>query len=303
MAGIVAYKERESMHPETGVVGIIRDEWRIKPIASYNMDDLYAAFGPNWTSYNPGARFVLEHRYIRRGVDEGWKKFDVYKTREKALEAIDRDATPVGQGMSKVKAKRALDEERQRVGEAAERESLWVAEGKRLRRGHSELAFRRMLEGKNAIWGQRYNEFVEAHKDDAALLATMSADSALYDAVMDAVTIPTKVKAIKAFLARYASAGGKRRRSGGRTRSAPRHALVCRCGHTRFAHRPRCTTPGCFCYGFEEAPTCARCGETAEYCRCPGGMVEKAAGKRRHAPKQPVVGKLVRELGSMMRRR
>ena len=77
MSSIVAYKERESMSPTTGVVGIIRVEWRIKPISAYNMDDLYAAFGPNWTSYNPGARFVMEQRYIRRGVDEGWKLFDV----------------------------------------------------------------------------------------------------------------------------------------------------------------------------------------------------------------------------------
>jgi len=74
-------------------------------------------------------------------------------------------------------------------------------------------------------------------------------------------------------------AGGKKRHAGGKARHAP----VCRCGHTRFSHGPRCTKPGCFCYGFEEAPTCARCGETAEYCRCPGGMAENSGGKRRHS--------------------
>ena len=97
MSSIVAYKERESMSPTTGVVGIIRVEWRIKPISAYNIDDLYAAFGPNWTSYNPGARFVMEQRYIRRGVDEGWKLFDVYKTREEADYAakLQPDCYPV----------------------------------------------------------------------------------------------------------------------------------------------------------------------------------------------------------------
>jgi hypothetical protein len=75
---------------------------------------------------------------------------------------------------------------------------------------------------------------------------------------------------------------GDVQRAGGKRRHAVAGSPTCRCGHTRPSHRPRCTKPGCFCYGFETAPTCARCGETTEYCRCPGGTVERAAGKRRH---------------------
>ena len=221
MFDIVAYKERESMDPATGAEGILRTEWRIIPLATWEKtNDTYAVFGPNWTRYKPRAKFVMEQRYIRRGVDEGWKPFDLYESREDALSSIDSDAKSASSSFTKVEEARIAAARTAKIQEARKREADAVAATRRAKQQRSQDAFGRLSEGKGKALTDAYNAFVTAHMNDASVREQILADRSLYDAIMDAETVPAKAKAIKAFLKRYASAGGKRRRAGTRRRAA-----------------------------------------------------------------------------------
>jgi hypothetical protein len=206
MAGIVAYMDRT-----TPLGTHLREEWRIVPFSKYTYDQVTAWLGPHWTtaSYYRNPRFILEHRYIRAGVDEGWKPFDLYPTREAALEHIDANATPVNGGLAKVKLKRAEAREKARR-EAEEKRLLeWEAAESRRKRERADAAFERLMASpKYAIWAQRWNEFAAAHQKDPVLEKAVLADRSLYDAATTAETVPTRVAAIKKFLKRYGSQGG-----------------------------------------------------------------------------------------------
>lgn len=220
MFDIVAYKERESMDPVTGAEGILRTEWRIIPLTTWEKThDPYAVFGPNWTTYKPRAKFVMEQRYIRRGVDEGWKPFDLYDSREDALSSIDSDAKSASSSFTKVEEARIAAARTAKIHEAQKREADAAASVKRAKQQRSQDAFGRLSEGKGKALTDAYNAFVTAHMNDAAVRGQILADRSLYDAIMDAETVPAKAKAIRAFLKRYASAGGKRRRSKARRRA------------------------------------------------------------------------------------
>lgn len=205
MAGIVAYMERE-----TALGTHLRDEWRIVPFSKYTYDQLTAWLGPHWSSasYYHNPRFILEHRYIREGVDEGWKPFDLFPTREAALNAIDQGATPANVGgLAKIKLKQA--EAREQARRAAEDKRLleWEADESRRKRERADEAFKRLMASpKYAIWAQRWNEFAATHQDDPVLREAVLKDRSLYDAATNAETVPARVKAIKAFLARYGGA-------------------------------------------------------------------------------------------------
>ena len=211
MAGIVAYLERT-----TPIGTHLRDEWRIVPFSKYTSDQITAWLGPHWFSSSAYRfpRFILEHRYIREGVDEGWKPFDLFPTREKALDAIDQGATPVNGGLAKVKLKRAEAREKARREADDKRLAEWEADERRRKGKRADEAFDRLMASpKYAIWAQRWNEFAATHQDDPALRAAVLADRSLYDAATTADTVPARVKAIKAFLKRYERAAGKSRHS------------------------------------------------------------------------------------------
>ena len=211
MAGIVAYMERT-----TPVGTHLRDEWRLRPFSAYTYDQITAWLGPQWTSasYYRNPKFILEHRYIREGVDEGWKPFDLFPTREKALDAIDQGATPVNGGFAKVKLKRAEAREKTRREAEDKRQVEWEADERRRKQARADEAFDRLMASpKYAIWAQRWNEFAAARQNDPALREAVLADRSLYNAATTAETVPARVKAIKAFLKRYERAAGKSRHS------------------------------------------------------------------------------------------
>ena len=214
MFDIVAYKERESEDPATGAEGILRTEWRIIPLATWEKThDPYATFGPNWTRYKPRAKFVMEQRYIRRGVDEGWKPFDLYDSREEALSSIDRDAKSASSGFTKVEGARIAAARTAKIEEMRKHEADAASSIRRAKQQRSQDAFGRLSESKNAELADRYNTFVTAHMNDPAMRSQILADRSLYDAIVDAETVPAKAKAIRAFLKRYAGGGGKKRRA------------------------------------------------------------------------------------------
>lgn len=208
MAGIVAYLERT-----TPVGTHLRDEWRIVPFSKYTYDQITAWMGPNWSSasYYRNGRFILEHRYIRDGVDEGWKPFDLFPTREKAMEAIDSNAVSASSGFTKVESARIAAAQTAKIHEMRKREAKAAEDVRRGIMLKSGDAFAKLLESKDPrkkALADRWNEFVGARINDDDFRAKILADRSLYDAAMNAVTVPAKAKAIKAFLKAYAGNGG-----------------------------------------------------------------------------------------------
>lgn len=204
MPEIVAYKERESADPETGEPGILRKEWRVRKVKDFAPEELDAAFGPDWRRYRPFAEYVLEMRYIRRGVEEPWTPHSAANTFEQALESVDSGAIPVHP-----KAKK-LEEEREeyRREEAAKAEEKRLAEieaeERRRKKERSEATFRKMSESpKFAPWATRWNDFIAKHRGDKDYLESAQANEGFmraYNAVVEAQTVPAKAKAIRVFL-------------------------------------------------------------------------------------------------------
>ena len=99
--------------------------------------------------------------------------------------------------------KRQVDLKREQELEASERRS---------QRKRSEDAFERMRtgKGKGAEWAEKWNAFVQAHRDDTAYRDRAAKDAGYmerYKAVFDAESVPSKQKAIREFLA-YAEKTG-----------------------------------------------------------------------------------------------
>lgn len=207
MPDIVAYVERESADPETGELGILRNEWRVRKTSDYTPGELEERFGPNWRSGRPFAEYVLEHRYIRRGKIEPWEPFDAANTRKQALEYVDAHATALDPTLKKIQVEREEYQQAQKAEEEQKRLAEIEAEERHQKNERSQEAFRRMLASpKFKVWADRWNAYIESKRDDADFLESAQKNEGFmraYNAVTEAVTVPTKVKAIKAFLTAF----------------------------------------------------------------------------------------------------
>ncbi|MDO8632774.1 MAG: ParB/Srx family N-terminal domain-containing protein, partial [Phycisphaerales bacterium] len=211
MGDVAAYHERVS--PATG--GPVRHEWRVRPLTAWTYAELDAAWGTDWRTYRPGAEFVLEERYIRDGVDEGWKPFQAANTEEQALQDVPQHhgVVAVDSYLIELWALRAQAEQSHHRAVSLKEEREYEARERGAQKKRSEDAFERMRTGKSgkgAEWAEKWNAFIQAHVDDAAYRGRAAADAtymALYKAVFAAETVPTKQKAIREFLA-YAQKAG-----------------------------------------------------------------------------------------------
>lgn len=183
---------------------ILRSEWRVLQIGepSATWEDLCQAFGPDWSRYRPNATHVLVHRYIRRGTEEPWVLFNIANAYEDALGCIDNAAVPMCDELRELQFKRRAYLERQALAkaeaEAAKRKEL---ERRELRQ-KSEATFRRLRDGKQKdgliLTKQWAQQIIRMHDKRIELEADAEFRS-YYDAVLAAVTVPTKRKALIAF--------------------------------------------------------------------------------------------------------
>ena len=207
---LVAYHDRETASGTR-----LRDEWRVREVRDFAPEALVAAWGSDWHSYRPGASHVLEHRYIRDGVEEPWTPHQAANSEEQALQevpdrvgdvALDPYLIELRELRKQAAAghKRQVDLKKEQELEASERRS---------QRKRSEDAFERMRTsrtGKGAEWATKWNVFVQAHRDDAEYRDRAAKDAGYmerYRAVFDAESVPSKQKAIREFLA-YAEKTG-----------------------------------------------------------------------------------------------
>jgi hypothetical protein len=203
---IVGYTERESMDPITGAEGVLRKEWKVEPLALVPEETVVAAFGPDWRRWSPGASWVLSVRYIRRGKEEEWSLFQTANSRGQALQYVDDRAVATDPELAALQKAREVhrqaEEERARVKAVqAEERRLDTLAARR-----SEAAFERLLAGKGGGWALGWQRFIEAHAADADYCAAKQGDTRfmeLYSAVLRAMTVPAKRKALRAFLTEY----------------------------------------------------------------------------------------------------
>lgn len=205
MTAIVAYHERASMDPKTGADGVLRDEWRLVPFREGDAEQdarLVEAFGPDWRRYRPFPKTILEHRYVRRGVEEPWLSVATANRVEEALGEIDPYATAVDQRLAAIQKGRADYAAEQAQAAREQREKDDAAMDRRRQRVASQDAFDRLLRSKDAEWAHAWNNTVRATAtEDRRRLKEDAAFVRLHDAVIDAVTVPAKRKAIRAALA------------------------------------------------------------------------------------------------------
>lgn len=201
---IVAYMERVIQDAATGEPKTLRDEWRIVDLRIDK--DVEAALYSQNTGWRYGI-FILQHRYVRNGVPEEWVFIDDSNVRDRALSHIDGRATAIDPDLVRVQEARAEDERRwqkEREMAAVERAQQ---ESKAARKAASEAAFHRMLNSKNArnvALAQRWVATLTELKTIPGFVARAfhhEAFVALHSAVLDTVTVPTKIKAMKAFFA------------------------------------------------------------------------------------------------------
>lgn len=209
---ILAYRERESWHPETGVLGILRDEWRIARREDIGDSFLRFRFG---TAY-VGQSYVLLHRYIRRGTEEAWECVDVSDDPLALMSNVDDRATPVDPVFADYCRMRDEQRAREKAQQEAEEAERRERERRRVRREQSEEAFRRMLQGapRNRELAERWNAHVERLAPRAEELAQDAAFRATYDAVIAAVDVPSKARAIREHLAKWDSLSASARPGG-----------------------------------------------------------------------------------------
>lgn len=203
---IVAYSERESIDLITGADGVLRKEWRIRPLTELLLSTLVEAFGPDWQRYSPGAEWILEVRYIRRGTDEGWKPFQTLNERSMAWGYIDSPAVAVDPEMIAWEAARRAAETAAVQAAAEERARRAEVEADARGRKASEAAFDRMRSGSaaGAALADAWNAWVQAHSSDDKAMWTSNAEfMELYAVVMWSTTVPAKRKAIRALLGLY----------------------------------------------------------------------------------------------------
>ena len=203
MPALVAYTERESHDPETGEPGIFRKEWRVRRVKDFTQGELENQFGPRWRETRPFAEYVLEERYIKYGKEEPWTPHDAANTRKEALEYVDSNAVAVDPTLKRIQEARTEYRQQQEAEIEQKRLVEIDIEERRRKKELSTDAFNRMMAGKNKIWGERWNAFIEAHRGDQAFLDSAKENEGFmraYDAIFEAVTVPAKVKAIKTFL-------------------------------------------------------------------------------------------------------
>lgn len=206
MDSIVAYSERESMDPITGADGILRKEWRVRPIAELAPDVLADAFGADWRRHSPGAEWILEKRYIRRGTDEGWKPFQTLNRRSDAWRYIDSPSVPVDPEMIEWAAALQRRREEQAMIDARAREERAAIELKSQLQRLSRTAWDKLRTGKDSRWTVAWDNYVKAHFGDDEYKAKCEADDAFmaaYRLAVDTTTVPSKRKAIRLFLQTY----------------------------------------------------------------------------------------------------
>ena len=207
---IVAYQEREWESPATGLPVHVRDEWRVidlKAMGLYGDPDLYRWLQPILSQYATPRRFVLEHRRITNGVDEGWHVFDHADRRETSLLWIDAAATPVDgelivlrDRLAKAAVENALKEERRQAQKSE-------AEAERRIKEQSRAAWERMRMSPV----NRYQRLAEEWDEQVRRLQGICGFPKqalqhgrfmeLYLTAMRATTVPAKAKAIRQFVA------------------------------------------------------------------------------------------------------
>jgi len=208
LGSLVAYKERVSCDPISGAQGILRDEWRVRLVADFDPADLTDAWGFDWRRYSPFAGFVLEHRYIRRGVEEPWTPFQSTNEYAQAFGHIPDKAVflcPVFQELERSRLAalaKASEEAEEKVRKEVELRHA------REDRAASQAAFKRMWNSpKYAKWARAWNDFNQRHASDATRISENVEAMSAYQAVIAAKIVPTKAKAIKQFLAIAATLG------------------------------------------------------------------------------------------------
>lgn len=203
MSELVAYRERSSCDPITGEDGILRDEWEVRLVRDCQPEELEQAWGPGWRRNRPFALHALYHRYIRRGVQEPWLPFQASNSFEQALEYLPNEAAACCPELVE------LQERQKAAAEAAEQEIEAERKGRAALAARedqakaSQLAWRRLLEGKSAAGARLAVDW------NAAIMKLLAADELkhrfandaefvrLHEAVIAAVTVPDKRKAIR----------------------------------------------------------------------------------------------------------
>jgi hypothetical protein len=208
---IVAFRERESMDPLTGDAGILRGEWRVSKVETFAPSELENAWGADWRRYKPFAEWVLEHRCIRRGVQESWRPFECANSYEQALEYIDDKATALNDRLIALQEarRRAREEDKRKREEEARKATEEERKAEQARR--SRDAFDRLWNGKDGDWARRWNTAIvwcQATPKLFEVLKTSEDFTRLHADVIAAVTVPVKRKAIKAALAWLAKEHG-----------------------------------------------------------------------------------------------
>jgi hypothetical protein len=204
---IVAYSERPSSDPITAEEGVLRVEWRLTPVTSVAREALEQAFGPRWDSHLASRPVLVESRRIKRGRAYAWEIYDAARTQDEAFYYIANS----GEYIALNSRLKQVQVARQEAKNKAEAEELIAADTKEkarcraLQEAKSEAAFVRLSESKDAVWAERWKAFVRRHYINEDMIARIKANQTLYDAVVTAVTVPAKRKAIKAFLAKYDS--------------------------------------------------------------------------------------------------
>lgn len=201
---VVAYSQRMSCDMPTGSMGMLTKMWRVVPLPEYPEDEVVSRVGERWRSSYPRATAVVEMRYVRRGVDEGWKFHDLVEGEkpEEVWHKLDSPCVLLAPSLIALLSsavRRDAEEAAARAAEAkAEAERAEVAE--RVRR--SEAAFVRLMESADGVWAKRWNVAIRwalepKHAELGAQLAGDARFRELHEAVHAAVTVPTKRGAIR----------------------------------------------------------------------------------------------------------
>jgi len=209
MRAFIAYREWEFVDPLDGRVGVLRQEWRVSPLVSLAPEDITNAFGPDWQRYRPEACYVLEQHVVCRGDDWGWKPEHLANTYSEALEYVDMRATSCSDALTELWAARAAharDIEEAKQAEAAK--TAKEAE-RQEQKAASEAAFARLYNSSRwgywahcwRAYGTRVQEMAEPERQN-----TLNREGfrEAHDAVLAAVTVPAKRKAIRLCLERFA---------------------------------------------------------------------------------------------------
>ena len=275
-APLVAYYERV-----TPAGTNLRDEWRVREVREFDMADLYAAWGPDWLSYRPGASHVLEHRYIRDGAEEPWTPFQAANSEEQALQAVPDNAVALDSYLIELQALRKQAAEKRRKDEEEKSNRAHEATERAVQRKRSEEAFVKLQKSpRDGVWAEKWNAYAAAHQDDA-FRARAQADPAYmehYRAVIGAEAVPAKRKAIKEFLA-YAEKHGFAGLGMLSAIYSPKPRPICStCNRNVSAFE---SDSGTLIYGIHSSRTGRPCSSEDKYvCKSSGKVVPEAEARQ-----------------------